>query len=111
MLASLDEDKQTVTLLSIPRDLYVNYGTGSYAGKINALYQIGLSRKEGISLLAAKVSEITGQSIHHYMVLDFSAFRYIVNALGGISVEAPKDLYDAEYPDYNYGYRIFSVKK
>jgi anionic cell wall polymer biosynthesis LytR-Cps2A-Psr (LCP) family protein len=45
------------------------------------------------------------------MVLDFSAFRYIVNVLGGISVDVPKDLYDAEYPDYNYGYRIFSVKK
>jgi len=28
MLASLDEEKQSVTMVSIPRDLYVNYGTG-----------------------------------------------------------------------------------
>jgi anionic cell wall polymer biosynthesis LytR-Cps2A-Psr (LCP) family protein len=45
------------------------------------------------------------------MVVDFSAFRYVVNALGGVSVDVPKDLYDREYPDYNYGYKIFSVKK
>jgi anionic cell wall polymer biosynthesis LytR-Cps2A-Psr (LCP) family protein len=46
MLASLDESKKTVTLVSIPRDLYVSYSSGSSAGKINTLYQIGLSRKE-----------------------------------------------------------------
>jgi LCP family protein required for cell wall assembly len=111
MLASLDEDRKSVTMISVPRDLYVSYGTGGGAWKINALYPIGLSRKEGISLLANKVAEVTGQSIHHYMVIDFTAFRYVVNALDGIEIDVIKDLYDNEYPDYNYGYTIFSVKK
>ena len=111
MLASLDEEKNTVTMISIPRDLYVSYGDNNGAGKINTLYPIGLSKKEGILPLANKVSEITGQSIHHYMVIDFTAFRYIVNALWGIEIDVKKDLYDNEYPDYNYGYTIFSVKK
>lgn len=111
MLASLDEEKKSVTMVSIPRDLYVSYGTGEWAGKINALYPIWLARKQWISLLANKVSEVTGQSIHHYMVIDFSAFRYVVNALDGIEIDVTKDLYDSEYPDYDYGYTIFSVKK
>ena len=111
MLASLDEEKKSVTMVSIPRDLYVSYGTGEWAGKINALYPIWLARKQWISLLANKVSEVTGQSIHHYMVIDFSAFRYIVNALNGIEIDVTKDLYDNEYPDYDYGYTVFSVKK
>ncbi len=111
MLASLDEEKDSVTIISIPRDLYVNYGTGEWAGKINALYPIGIGKKEGIWPLANKVSEITWQSIHHYMVIDFTAFRYVVNALWGIEVDVEKDLYDNEYPDYNYGYTVFSVKK
>ncbi len=111
MLASLDEDKKSVTMISIPRDLYVSYGTGEWAWKINALYPIGMSRKQWISLLANKVSEVTGQSIHHYMVIDFAAFRYVVNALDGIEIDVTKDLYDNEYPDYDYGYTIFSVKK
>ncbi len=111
MLASLDAEHQSVTMISIPRDLYVSYGTGQWAGKINTLYPIGLSQKEWISLLASKVSEITWQSIQHYMVVDFTAFRYIVNALDGIEIDVIKDLYDNEYPDYNYGYTVFSVKK
>lgn len=111
MLASLDEDKKTVTMISIPRDLYVSYGTGEWAGKINALYPIGLGQKVWISLLANKVSEVTGQSIHHYIVIDFTAFRYIVDALWGVEIDVIKDLYDREYPDYNYGYIVFSVKK
>lgn len=111
MLASLDEEKESVTIISIPRDLYVNYGTGKWVGKINSLYPIWLGQKKWISLLANKVSEITGQSIHHYMVVDFSAFRYIVNALDGIQIDVEKDLYDDEYPDYDYGYQVFSVKK
>jgi anionic cell wall polymer biosynthesis LytR-Cps2A-Psr (LCP) family protein len=45
------------------------------------------------------------------MVVDFSAFRYIVNALDGIQIDVEKDLYDDEYPDYDYGYQVFSVKK
>ncbi len=45
------------------------------------------------------------------MVIDFTAFRYVVNALGGIEVDVEKNLYDNEYPDYNYGYTVFSVKK
>lgn len=111
MLASLDEEKKSVTMVSIPRDLYVSYGTGEWAGKINALYPIWLGRKEWISLVANKVAEITGQSIHHYMVIDFTAFRYIINALDGIEIDVTRDLYDSEYPDYDYGYTIFSVKK
>lgn len=111
MLASLDEEKNSVTMVSIPRDLYVNYGTGEWIGKINALYPKGIGQKKWITLLANKVSEITGQSIHHYMVIDFSAFRYIVNAMDGIQIDVLKDLYDNEYPDYDYGYTVFSVKK
>ncbi len=111
MLASFDEERGSVTMISIPRDLYVSYGKWAWAGKINSLYPIGLGRKEWISLLASKVSEVTGQSIQHYMVIDFTAFRYVVNALGGIEVDVEKNLYDNEYPDYNYGYTVFSVKK
>lgn len=111
MLASLDEEKKSVTMISIPRDLYVSYDSGTSAGKINSLYPIWLGRQEWVSILANKVAEVTWKSIHHYMVIDFTAFRYIVNALDGIEIDVIKDIYDNEYPDYNYGYTIFSVKK
>lgn len=32
------------------------------------------------------------------MVIDFTAFRYIVDALGGIEIDVIKDLYDRDWP-------------
>lgn len=43
MLAQLDYDEKTVTLLSIPRDLFVAYSSNT-GGKINALYPMGQKR-------------------------------------------------------------------
>lgn len=110
MLASLDADKDTVTMISIPRDLYVAYPKRG-AGKINALYSMGIINKVGVSWLANKVSEITWQSINYYAVIDFSGFKYIVNALGGVEVDVEKNIYDNKYPTNNYGYTVFSLKK
>lgn len=111
MLASINSDEESITLLSIPRDLYVAYpkwfGT---SWRINALYSIGKSNKVGIKLLAEKVSEITGQPIDGYAVIDFTWFRYIVNALGWVEVDVPRNLYDNEYPNNNWWYEVFSVK-
>lgn len=111
MLASLNEDTKQVTLLSIPRDLYIAYPGGKGAGRINSLYDLWKRDKVGIQYLADKVSEITGQPIDHYMVIDFSGFRQIVDILWGIDVEVPNDLIDREYPDDNWGWEVFSVKK
>ena len=106
MLANMNYDTKTVTLLSIPRDLYVAYSSNS-AGKINALYPMGQKQNEGVNLLAKKVSEITNQPIHHYLIIDFSGFKSIVDALGGVEVNVPKKIYDREYPNNNWGYEIF----
>lgn len=110
MLASINQDNGHVTLLSIPRDLFVAYpkwyGT---AGKINALYSMGISEKIWIKFLAEKVSEITGQPIDNYIVIDFTWFKSIVDALWGIDIDVPKDLIDREYPDNNWGYEVFRV--
>ncbi len=112
MLASLNEDSKKVTLLSIPRDLYIAYPGWKGAGRINSLYDIGMRDKVWIQYLADKVSEITGQPIDHYMVIDFSGFKQIVDILWGIQVDVPNDLIDHEYPDgENDRYITFSIKK
>lgn len=102
MFAHLDPKNQEITLLSIPRDIYVSYDNKTRATKINALYPIGQSYGTGINLLAEKIAEITGQPVDHYVVIDFSGFKQIVDALGGISVDVPQNIYDNEYPNNNY---------
>ncbi len=109
MLASLDEEKNTVTLLSIPRDLYVAYPNGKWSGRINSLYDVGKRNKVGITYLADKVSEITWQTIDHYFVIDFAGFKDIINILGWISIDVPESIVDREYPDDNWWYMTFKV--
>lgn len=111
MLASLNGDDKKVTLLSIPRDLYIAYPGGKWAGKINSLYAIGKSDKVGVKYLADKVSEITGQQIDHYVVIDFSGFKKIIDILGGVMINVPEDLVDPEYPDDNWGYETLVIRK
>jgi anionic cell wall polymer biosynthesis LytR-Cps2A-Psr (LCP) family protein len=45
------------------------------------------------------------------MVIDFAGFKKVIDLLGGISIDVPEDLNDREYPDDNWGYEVFSVKK
>lgn len=110
MLVKADSKTQTVTMLSIPRDLYVAYGKNS-AGKINSLYPLGKSSWSGINLLAQKITDMTGEPVDHFLVIDFSGFKSIVDALGGVTVDVPKDIYDNEYPNENWWWEIFSLKK
>ena len=110
MLASLNGEEKRITLISIPRDLYVSYPEGKGAGRINSLYEIGKADR-GVKYLADKVSELTGQPIDHYIVIDFSGFKKIVDILGGIEIDVPEELIDTEYPDENYGYETLHIKK
>lgn len=108
IVASLNYDQKTVTLLSVPRDLFVAHSKNS-AWKINSLYPIGQKNGEGINYLAGKISQITGQEIHHYVVIDFYGFKKIVDALGGVTVNVPNKIYDREYPNENWWYEVFSL--
>lgn len=110
MLASIDTHNKKVALLSLPRDLYVQTEEGAN-GKINTFYQRGLQEDEPLSLIKEAVTTITGEPVDYFVVLNFSGFEQIVDALGGISVDVPKDFYDPRYPGKNYSYETFELKK
>lgn len=83
MLVRTDPSTHRITYLSIPRDLRVEipgYGTG----KINAANQYG-----GPALTLETVRALTGLDIDHVVVVDFDAFRDLIDALGGIDVTVP----------------------
>ncbi|MBB1549253.1 LCP family protein, partial [Candidatus Saccharibacteria bacterium] len=105
LVASIDQDKKTSKIFSIPRDLWVNYTVpGGDAmncvvgtqGKINATYMCALNeyknnKDQASRYFARKISEITGLSLHYYMALDWSALRTVVDELGGIDVDVYAD--------------------
>jgi LCP family protein required for cell wall assembly len=113
IIASINPKTWQTALLSIPRDLYVPIpNTKSYT-KINALFaraeDSDASGKTGAENLKKTLSEITGQPIDYYIALDFDGFRKIIDELGGIKIQVPKDLRDERYPGPNYSYETFEI--
>ncbi|MDD4530551.1 MAG: LCP family protein [Candidatus Gracilibacteria bacterium] len=114
ILASLNLKEKTISMFSIPRDLYVSYPNKFGAGKINELYLLGKKKygqEEGIGYLKSKVTEITGEDIDYHVMIDFEGFIKFIDVLGGVKVDVPEDLVDTSYPDWKRGYVTFSVKK
>ncbi|MFA6090623.1 MAG: LCP family protein [Candidatus Gracilibacteria bacterium] len=114
LFVSLHPESKTISLLSIPRDLYVEYPLGG-RGKINEIYMRGLRAKESqtqaMTDLGDKLREITGEKMDHYLNIDFDGFTKFIDLLGGVEVNIEEDLIDTEYPDNNWGYITFSIKK
>ena len=111
MLASIDTKTRQVALLSFPRDLYAPIGRSANHTKINAIYQIGLNTSDGVALLRETIEEISGEPVHYSIVADFDGFEKIIDTLGGISVDVPRDLLDTRYPGKNYSYETFEISK
>ncbi len=89
MVLHLDPARHTVSILSIPRDLFVPNARTTGANKIDAaLYQ-------GPSQLVAAINEDLGIPIQHYVVLNFDSFANVVDALGGVKMYFPEPVYDA----------------
>lgn len=99
LIASLNFDTGKISLLSIPRDLWVP----EYQTKINALYVYGQDRypEEPERFSREVVSDLTGLEIHHTVVLSMESLSNIVDALGGITVDVPVAFVDESFPDPN----------
>lgn len=96
MVASLRPSDQTVALVSIPRDLYVQVPNEQFYSKLNAVHAYGEAKKRnnGPELMRQKVEEITGVPIHYYGRIDFIAFKSIVDALGGVNINIAQSFDD-----------------
>ena len=83
MILHLVPSTGSVSLLSIPRDLFVPNARVIGANKIDAaLY-------EGPSQLVKAIEEDFAIPINHYVVLNFDTFASVVNALGGVKMYFP----------------------
>lgn len=88
MIASILPKEHRVSLLSIPRDLYVQVPGEQFYSKLNAVHAYGEAQKKnnGLELVRKKVEEITSLPIHYYVRVDFNAFKKFVEAVGGVNI-------------------------
>jgi LCP family protein required for cell wall assembly len=101
IVVSVDRNAGTVTLISIPRDLFVyvpRYGME----RINVAYEAG-ERLDGPgggqALLDQTLLYNLGLPIHFHAQVDFSGFKTLVDALGGIEVPVVCPVIDLELAD------------
>lgn len=101
MVATLDPDTHTAGLLSIPRDLQVPI-PGYGEDRINTANVYGYLQDVpggGPALARATVEANFAIPIDGYVMLDFDAFKRIIDDLGGIDVYVSETLHDTRYPD------------
>ncbi len=91
MLAHLDFAKNTISLLSIPRDTRARV-PGRGVTKINAAHQAG-----GPALSEKVVQDTFGIPTDKYLALDFEGFEQAIDALGGVDLTVDKKM---DYDDH-----------
>jgi LCP family protein required for cell wall assembly len=89
MVASIAPKENKVSLLSIPRDLYVQDPGTDSRSKINAVYAYGEEKRKGGGMEDMKtvVGDIVGAPIGYALVINFKGFTDLVNSVGGIEVD------------------------
>ena len=91
MLLRTDPSHHRLYYLSIPRDLVVPI-PGAATQKINAAFQIG-----GPALAIRTIHDYTGLAINHVVVVNFAAFKDLIDALGGITVNVPAPIHSNRF--------------
>lgn len=106
MIAHVSADRKSVTVVSIPRDLITDIpscalsnGAHSYAyeGMFNSAFSTGAVTDDlagGIACTKAAVERLTGLTIDGFVIVDFTGFKGMIDALGGVWFDVPEDMHD-----------------
>ncbi|MEU7936530.1 LCP family protein [Microbispora bryophytorum] len=98
MLLHVSPNRDAATLLSFPRDSMVMipacYNRNrtlvpAHLGMINSAFSDG-----GMICTRRTIESLTNISVQHYVKVDFTGFKSIVNALGGIEICLPQAVND-----------------
>lgn len=109
MLGQVDTEKDTATLVSIPRDTMVDVNIK--IKKINNAYG-----RAGMDELRRLLHEVTGIYPDYYCLVNMEDFIEIVDVIGGVEYNVPYDMYHADadpkfHIDLKKGYQVLDGKK
>ena len=112
ILATVDPQAKTVSMLSLPRDLWVTIPYFNTHNKINMAYVLGEeNRYEGGGPQLAKdtVSAFIGRPVDYYLRINFQGFVTFIDQIGGIEIAVPSAIHDEQYPTADYGVETFEL--
>jgi len=96
MIVSIDQDAKNAFMVSIPRDLYVEYNqacVSGYQGKINVYFSCAnegtepADEQDRLTKTQALVGEIFGLDIQYGVHVNNTVIKDAVDAVGGIDVD------------------------
>ena len=109
MLMHISADRSRVQIVSIPRDLMTEIpactrsdGSSSVAqyAMFNSAIPLGNNDTydvaSGIACTKATTEKLTGLTVNAFMVVDFSGFKSMIDALGGVWFNLDKASYDQD---------------
>ncbi len=89
MILHIDPKTHSVSLVSIPRDLFMPIPDSNLSNRVDA------SLNSGPSQLVKTIEQDLGIGISHYVELNFDTFQSIVQTLGGLDMYFPYPVRDA----------------
>ncbi len=99
IIVSINRDTNTVSMLSLPRDLFVYIPTVNGAmERLNVVYGFGEAigwTDGGFGLLRQTIAYNFGINVHYYAKVDFSGFKDLIDTLDGVEIAV-----DCPYQDY-----------
>lgn len=104
ILISVSLTKPGIVTISIPRDMWVpeiraKINSAYYWGNQNTAYFGDLKNSTGgIGFAKTITAEVVGSPIQYGIVVDFTGFKDVIDALGGIQVNVERSFTDNLYP-------------
>ncbi len=95
MLVCFNYQDNTINVLQIPRDTYIESGTGS-TKKINSAYSGGDQSVSSINRLVKVINEQYQLKVDHYATINLESFRNVIDAIGGVPIDVPYDIGNAQ---------------
>jgi LCP family protein required for cell wall assembly len=92
MVARFVPATKSVTILSIPRDLWIDIPANQ--SDISGYNRINAAFNSGPDLLVQTIEQVLHIPINHYVSVGFPGFSGMVNALGGVTMDFPTEVKD-----------------
>jgi polyisoprenyl-teichoic acid--peptidoglycan teichoic acid transferase len=108
MVVNIDPVRETIGVLSVPRDLWVDIPDGGPPARINTANARGDSNGYpggGPALAMETVQNNLGLRVDDYLLVNFDVFTTSVDLLapGGVEICVREVIDDPDYPDAGYG--------
>jgi len=113
MLASIQLSTNEITLISIPRDLYIKIPDNGWQ-RINHASAYGDLNDYvggGSALMAKTIEETFGVPVDYWLRIDFSGFKQVIDDLGGINVLVDRTFTDEQFPTEDFGVQTITFEK